>query len=70
MLYNLQLMERQRPRSERARRNRATISVLMRRRHNPQDRLKIIERRLMGLGPEFPLPSQLVVWDNKELENK
>lgn len=63
-------MERQKPRSERARRNRATVSILMRRRHNPQDRLKIIEKRHMALGPESPLPSQLQVWDNKELENK
>jgi hypothetical protein len=60
-------MERHRPTSERARRNRATATLLMRRRHNPQDRLKIIGRRHIGLNPDNPIPSQLIIWNEKEI---
>lgn len=61
-------MERNKPRSERARRNKLTVSLLMQRRHKAQQRLNIIERRQMSLGPESHLPSQLIIWNKKELE--
>lgn len=64
-------MERQKPRTERARRNRTTATFLMQRRHNPQERLRIIEQRHQSLNSVSPLPSQTTVWSEKELtENK
>lgn len=54
-----------RPRQERARRNRATASLLMQRRHNPQHRLKLIEHR-QSLISNNPLPSQQTLWNEKD----
>lgn len=51
-------MERQRPRSERARRNRINTYFLMQRRGNPQHRLKLIDERHLGLKDENLLQSQ------------
>jgi hypothetical protein len=59
-------MERQRPRSERARRNRYNASFLMQRRGNPQHRLKLIDERHLSLKEEPPLQSQTELSKNNE----
>ncbi len=60
-------MERQRPSAERARRNRATATRLMQRKHSPQYRLRLIQERHQSINFENPSSDQITIWNEKEL---
>lgn len=58
-------MERQRPRSERARRNRMNSAFLLNRRRNPQHALKLIAERHLSLS-DPRLLNQTEIWNKKD----
>lgn len=62
-------MEKHRPRSERARRNRFNSALLLNKRRNPQHALKLIAERHLNLS-DPRLPSQIQILNEKKEEKQ